>query len=104
MPRAEKPATVAKAIHETILTASTTRASRAVLRMLASAVKLPQILIGTGYVARATTEPEAVRAELEQAVTHRLADVRPTWKPLAILLLVPVSATVLQSLWVGYCQ
>jgi hypothetical protein len=71
------------------------------IRALLGAIKLPEILAATDFVARSKTDPDAARAELRAAVEPRIAELaRPSsYRPLLVVLAVTTAATLTTSLW-----
>jgi hypothetical protein len=100
-PGAERAGAVARRLLESTNSMDVSRASRFLFRALLKAIKLPEVLATTDFVARSKTDPDGARAELRAAVEPRIAEfARPaSFRPLLIVLAVTTVATSTTSLW-----
>jgi len=100
-PGAERAGAVARRLLDSTNSMDASRASRYLLRALLRAIKLPEVLATTDFVARSKTDPEGARAELRAAVEPRIAAfARPSsFRPLLVVLAVTTAATVTASWW-----
>jgi hypothetical protein len=100
-PGAERAGAVARRLLDSTNSMDVSRASRVLLRALLKAIKLPEILSTTDFVARSKTDPDAARTELRAAVEPRIAEfARPSsFRPLFIVLGVTTVATLTSSWW-----
>jgi len=100
-PGAERAGAVARRLIDSTNSMDVSRASRFLLRALLGAIKLPEILATTDFVARSKTDPDGARAELRAAVEPRIAEfARPSsYRPLLVVLGVTTAVTLTASLW-----
>jgi hypothetical protein len=100
-PGAERAGAVARRLLDSTNSMDASRASRFVLRALLRAIKLPEVLATTDFVARCKTDPEGARTELRVAVEPRIAALgRPSsFRPLLVVLAVTTVATLTRAWW-----
>jgi hypothetical protein len=100
-PGTERAGAVARRLLDSTNVMDASRASRFVLRALVKAIKLPEILATTDFVARSKADPDGARAELRAAVEPRIAEFATpsSYRPLLVVLAVTTAATLTTSLW-----
>jgi len=100
-PCAERAGAVARRLLDSTNSMDASRASRYLLRALLRAIKLPEVLATTDFVARSKTDPEGARTELRAVIEPRIAAFgQPaSFRPLLVVLSVTTVATLTKSLW-----
>jgi hypothetical protein len=100
-PGAERAGTVARRLLESTSSMDVSRTTRYLLRAVLRAIKLPELLATTDFIARSKNDPEGARGELRATIEPRIADLgRPaTFRPLFIVLGATAVMTATSALW-----
>ena len=100
-PGAERAGVLARRLLDSTNSMDASRASRYVLRAVLRAIKLPEVLATTDFVARTGTDPDRARAELRAAVEPRIAEFAApsSFRPLLVVLAVTTVVTFTRAWW-----
>jgi hypothetical protein len=100
-PAAERAGAVARRLMDSTNAMDASRGARFILRAVLRAIKLPEVLATTDFLARSKTDPDGAKSELRAAIEPRIAEIgRPaTFRPLLLVLGATTVATATAGWW-----